>query len=78
MANSPRLTRRQWLLLAGTVACYAVGYPLALIGNSSIGWVFVTAGGPLLIALGFVTIRRVHLGASTPEPGDATDGSPKL
>jgi hypothetical protein len=48
------------VLIAATVLCYAVGYPLALIGHSDIGWIFVFLGGPLLIAVLAVVIRRVH------------------
>ncbi len=47
-------------LIAATALCYAVGYPLALIGNSDFGWVLVTLGGPLLIAVGVLVIRRYH------------------
>ena len=49
------------LLSLLTVLCYAVGYPLALIGHSPLGWVFVALGGPLLIATGVIVIRRLHL-----------------
>ena len=48
------------LLLAATALCYLVGYPLALVGHSPVGWVFVTLGGPLLIALGVVAVRHLH------------------
>jgi hypothetical protein len=48
-----------WLAVA-TVLCYGVGYPVALLGHSVAGWVLVFLGGPFLIALGVVTIRRVH------------------
>lgn len=65
---SPKYGSRGWagadrsltILLAATVVCYAVGYPLALIGHSDVGWVFVFLGGPLLIALLVVVIRRVQ------------------
>ena len=44
------------------VACYAVGYPLAIIWDSSVGWALVTLGGVVLLCLGVVTIRLVHRG----------------
>lgn len=59
-AARPRADRTLKLLLAGTVLCYALGYPLALIGHSNVGWIFVFLGGPLLIALIAVVIRRVQ------------------
>lgn len=48
------------LLVAATVLCYAVGYPVALIGGSDVGWIFVFLGGPLLIAVFVLLIRRVQ------------------
>jgi fatty acid desaturase len=62
-ATRERPQRRLAALLAATALCYAIGYPLALIGHSAVGWVFVALGGPLLIALGVVVIRRVHFSA---------------
>ncbi|MDT4892760.1 MAG: hypothetical protein QOE97_1795 [Pseudonocardiales bacterium] len=53
--------RRLLALLIGTALCYAIGYPLALVGHSAVGWVFVGLGGPLLIGLGVLVVRRVHL-----------------
>lgn len=47
-------------LLVAVAACYGLGYPLALVAHSAAGWVLVTLGGVCLIALGVVTIRRVH------------------
>jgi len=47
-------------LLGATLLCYAIGYPVALLGHSIVGWALVFLGGPLLLALGAVTIRRVH------------------
>jgi hypothetical protein len=52
--------RALWLLVAATAICYAVGYPLALIGGSNVGWVFVTLGGPLLVAVVVLLIRRAQ------------------
>jgi hypothetical protein len=48
------------ILIIATALCYAVGYPLALVGKSNIGWVFVSAGGLMLVALVAVVIRRIH------------------
>jgi hypothetical protein len=59
--------RRFAALLAATALCYAIGYPLALVAHSAVGWVFVTLGGPLLIAVGVVVIRRVHFSAEGPD-----------
>lgn len=61
--GAPR-DRTLWLLLAATVACYGIGYPVALWGHSSAGWVLVFLGGPLLLALGAFAVRRIHAGAS--------------
>ena len=47
-------------LVAATALCYAIGYPLALIGKSSAGWILVTLGGPLLAAVVWLFIRRVQ------------------
>ena len=58
---TPGSDRRLTWLVVLTVLCYAIGYPLALIGHSALGWVFVALGGPLLIATGIVVIRRVHI-----------------
>lgn len=49
-----------WGLTVATALCYAIGYPLALGAGVTFGWVLVTLGGPLLIALGIVLIRRLH------------------
>jgi hypothetical protein len=53
-------------LLGATVACYGVGYPVALLGHSNVGWVLVFLGGPFLLALGVTTVRRVHRHSSAP------------
>ena len=60
-------TRTLWLLLAATVACYGVGYPLALWAHATAGWVLVFLGGPLLLTLGVLTVRRISADASAPE-----------
>ena len=59
--GSPR-RRTLWLLLAATLACYGIGYPVALWGHSTAGWVLVFLGGPLLLTLGVLTVR-IHAGA---------------
>lgn len=61
MADTARLSRRLRILTVATALCYAIGYPLALGGHSSIGWIFVGLGGPFLIALLITVIQRVHL-----------------
>jgi hypothetical protein len=55
-----RADRALWLLIAATALCYAIGYPLAMIAGSDVGWIFVTLGGPLLIAVLVLLIRRAH------------------
>jgi cyanate permease len=67
MAARERPQRRLVVLLAATALCYAIGYPLALVAHSAVGWAFVALGGPLLIALGVVVIRRVHFSAAAPD-----------
>lgn len=53
-------TKTQWRLLVAIAACYGLGYPIALIAHSNLGWLLVTLGGGFLIALGVVTVRRIH------------------
>jgi hypothetical protein len=48
------------IVLALTVLCYAIGYPVALVGHSPVGWVLVFLGGPLLITVVVLVIRRVQ------------------
>lgn len=69
VTGSPR-RRPLVLLLAGAALCYAVGYPLALAGNSNIGWIFVTLGGPLLLAAGFILMRRLYASDEAGRLGD--------
>jgi hypothetical protein len=57
-----RPTRAQVVLGTAAVACYAAGYPLAILGDSSVGWALVTLGGFFLLILGVVTIRLLHRG----------------
>lgn len=58
--DRPKDDRLLWILVAATALCYAIGYPLALIGKSSAGWILVTLGGPLLAAVVWLFIRRVQ------------------
>lgn len=63
--------------LAGAVVlCYGVGYPVALLGHSVAGWVLVFLGGPFLIALGVVVIRRVHRSSRAPAAAEPRDARP--
>ncbi|MDQ6849017.1 MAG: hypothetical protein M3070_03355 [Actinomycetota bacterium] len=48
------------VLVTATALCYAIGYPIALVGHSDVGWLFVFLGGPLLIAVLVLVIRRVQ------------------
>jgi hypothetical protein len=57
-----RPTGTQVVLGTAAVACYALGYPLAILGDSSVGWALVTLGGVFLLSLGVVTIRLLHRG----------------
>lgn len=59
-AGMPRPSGAQSVLAVAAGLCYVVGYPVALLAHSAVGWVFVTLGGVLLLALGVLTIRRVH------------------
>lgn len=49
--------RRLWALATATAACYAVGYPLALVAGSPAGWLLVGLGGVLLLAVGAAVVR---------------------
>lgn len=64
LTDKTRMSRAQLVLGVATILAYAIGYPVALIGGSPIGWVLVTLGGVFLIALGIVTVRRIHRGSS--------------
>jgi fatty acid desaturase len=59
-ADGTKDARLIWAVAIATALCYAIGYPLALGAGVAFGWVLVTLGGPLLIALGVLVIRRVH------------------
>ncbi len=55
-----RVYRMQIICGVGALVSYAVGYPLAIVGGLAVGWALVSLGGVLLLALGVVTIRRIH------------------
>lgn len=74
MASEQRANRRMSAVLAATALCYLVGYPVALVGHSPIGWVFVALGGPFLLALLAMVIHRVHLSSADRTSGPATSG----
>ncbi|MEO7069379.1 MAG: hypothetical protein ABI131_02695 [Nostocoides sp.] len=60
----------QWRLILATALAYAVGYPLALVGGSPIGWVLVALGGVLLMWLGVVMIKRIQRSGPSRPPED--------
>lgn len=47
-------------LIVATALCYLIGYPLAIVGGVAAGWILVALGGPLLLWLLAIVIRRVH------------------
>ncbi|MGH8889268.1 MAG: hypothetical protein ACRDV3_05825 [Acidothermaceae bacterium] len=57
--RSGRPTQAQIALGVATILCYAIGYPVAILAHSVIGWLFVTIGGVFLLALGVITVRRI-------------------
>lgn len=59
-----RTNRTQILLAVAAALSYAIGYPVALAGGHAFGWVLVTLGGVFLLALGAITVRRIHSGDS--------------
>jgi hypothetical protein len=61
----PRLTSAQSALAVAAGLCYLIGYPVALFADSGVGWTLVTLGGVFLLALGVLTVRRIH--RSTPD-----------
>ncbi len=71
-----RLTRAQKWLLALAVVSYAVGYPLGIVLDWGIGWVLVSVGGLFLMALGVVTVQRVHR-SDAPEQPPTGSGLPE-
>lgn len=56
----PRATPTQKALGIAVLLSYGVGYPVALVVYAALGWVLVTLGGVFLLALGVVTVRRIH------------------
>ncbi|MEO6700855.1 MAG: hypothetical protein ABI140_19725 [Jatrophihabitantaceae bacterium] len=64
-ARQLRPNRAQWWLILTTAACYAVGYPVALLAHTLFGWLLVSVGGLLLMVLALVTVSRVHRGAKS-------------
>jgi hypothetical protein len=81
-ATLPRMERPgppgRWIvwLTAATAACYAIGYPVALLGHSVAGWVLVFLGGPLLLTLGVLVVRWLHGSTATPRPAPDGRGAP--
>jgi hypothetical protein len=51
------LSPAQCVFGAGALICYAVGYPLALMLHSGLGWALVMLGGGFLLGFGVATIR---------------------
>ena len=76
MTGRPAGSALVWLAGAA-VLCYGIGYPLALIGHSVAGWVLVFLGGPCLIGLGVVAIRRVHRSSQAPAAPERRDARPR-
>ena len=52
-------SRRLWALAAATAGCYAIGYPVALVAGSPLGWLLVGLGGVLLLVLGATVVRAL-------------------
>jgi hypothetical protein len=74
MTGSPaRRDRRLVAVLVATALCYLIGYPVALVGHSAVGWAFVSLGGPLLIILGVMVVRRMHAGPDGRPNRDTAD-----
>ena len=57
--DSLRPTRGQAITGGASLAAYAVGYPVAIVGGSWIGWVLVMLGGVFLLAFGVLTVQRI-------------------
>ena len=72
MTTAPPSNRRLAVVLGVTALCYLVGYPLALVAHSAVGWAFVALGGPFLLALLAMVIHRVHLSSAAPRQADET------
>lgn len=54
----------QIVLGVGCLLAYAVGYPIAILGGYALGWALVMLGGVLLLALGILTVKRIHRSSS--------------
>jgi hypothetical protein len=50
-------SRGQRIFGAGALICYAVGYPLALMLHTGLGWALVMLGGMFLLGFGVATVR---------------------
>ena len=50
-----------------TLLSYAIGYPVAIVAHSPVGWVFVSIGGIFLLWLIVVTVRHVDRNAREPQ-----------
>lgn len=68
---------RQRMRVLGTIcaACYVVGYPLAIWGDSGWGWVLVWVGGLFLIALGVIVVRVMTRSADDSGQGSTHDSA---
>jgi hypothetical protein len=53
----PGMSRAQKISGAAALICYAVGYPLAILLHSVLGWALVMLGGIFLLSFGVATIR---------------------
>ena len=57
--ESLRPTRGQAITGGASLASYAIGYPVAIVGGSWIGWALVMLGGVFLLAFGVLTVQRI-------------------
>jgi hypothetical protein len=64
--GNSRPNRSQIVFGGAAVVSYGVGYPVAIVGDYQWGWILVALGGVFLLALGTVTIARIHRGTTTP------------
>jgi hypothetical protein len=64
--GNSRPTRSQIVFVAAAGVSYGVGYPVAIVGDYLWGWILVALGGVFLLALGAVTIARIHRGSAAP------------
>jgi hypothetical protein len=53
----PGMSRGQKIFGTAALLCYVVGYPLAILLHSALGWAFVMLGGLFLLGFGVATIR---------------------